>query len=82
MGKHEKLLEGFKGRPRDFRWEELKTLLSGFGHEEERGSGSRRKFFNAKTGVSISMHQPHPRSELKSYQVRDVLEHLRQEELL
>jgi hypothetical protein len=32
--------------------------------------------------VSISLHQPHPRNELKSYQVKDVLGHLRQEGLL
>lgn len=82
MGKHEKLLERLKGRPKDFRWEELKRLLGGLGYEEEKGSGSRRKFFNASTGVSISLHQPHPRNELKFYQVREVLDHLRQEGLL
>jgi hypothetical protein len=82
MGQHEKLLERLRKRPKDFRWEQLKTLLSGFGYEEERGRGSRRKFFNVRTGVSISLHQPHPKNELKSYQVKDVLEHLKQEGLL
>ena len=56
--------------------------MGGFGYEEEKGSGSRRKFFNHKTGVSISLHQPHPGNELKAYQVRDVLDHLKQEGLL
>jgi hypothetical protein len=82
MGKHEKLLERLRSRPKDFRWEQLKTLLGGFGYEEEKGSGSRRKFLNAKTGVSISIHEPHPRKELKSYQVKDILDHLKQEGLL
>ena len=82
MGQHDKLLERLRNRPKDFRWEQLKTLLRGFGYEEERGSGSRRKFYNPNTGVSISLHQPHPRNELKSYQVRDVLDHLKQEGLL
>jgi hypothetical protein len=82
MGRHEKLLERLRRRPKDFRWEELKTLLSGFGYEEERARGSRRTFSNSNTGVSISLHQPHPRNELNSYQVRDVLEHLKQEGLL
>ena len=82
MSKHEKLLKRLRNRPKDFRWEELKTLLSGFGYEEDTGRGSRRKFLNPKTGVSISLHQPHPRNELKSYQVKDVLDHLRQEGLL
>jgi hypothetical protein len=82
MRKHEKLLERLRNQPKDFRWQELTTLLNGLGYEEEKGSGSRRKFFNPKTGVSISLHQPHPRKELKSYQVKDVLDHLRQEGLL
>lgn len=82
MGQHEKLLARLRSRPKDFRWEQLKTLLSGFGYGEEKGSGSRRKFFNANTGVSISLHQPHPRNVLRSYQVKDVLDHLKQEGLL
>lgn len=82
MGQHERLLDRLRGRPKDFRWEHLKTLLSGFGYEEEKGSGSHRKFLNSNTGVSISLHQPHPRKELKSYQVQEVLDHLKQEGLL
>jgi hypothetical protein len=82
MGKHAKLLERLRNRPKDFRWQELTTLLSGFGYKEDKGSGSRRKFFNPKTGVSISLHQPHPGNELKSYQVKELLDHLRQEGLL
>ena len=82
MRQHKKLLERLRSRPKDFRWEQLKTVLSGFGYEEEKGSGSRRKFFNPTTGVSISLHQPHPGNELKSYQIKDVLEHLKQEGLL
>jgi hypothetical protein len=82
MGQHEKLLERLRRRPKDFRWEQLKTLLAGFGYEEEKGSGSRRKFLNRSTGVSISLHQAHPKNELKSYQVKDILDHLKQEGLL
>jgi hypothetical protein len=82
MGRHEKLLDRLRGRPKDFRWDQLKTLLGGFGYEEETGGGSRRKFFNAKTGVSICLHEPHPRRELKSYQVDYILDHLKQEGLL
>jgi predicted RNA binding protein YcfA (HicA-like mRNA interferase family) len=82
MGKHEKLLERLRSRPKDFRWEQLKTLLSGLGYVEERGRGSRRRFFNPETGVSINLHQPHPRNELKSYQVNEILDHLKQEGLL
>jgi hypothetical protein len=43
------------------------------------GEGSRRKFINRKKSVVISMHEPHPGNELKSYQVREVLLHLKGE---
>ena len=57
-------------------------IASRRGYKEETGGGSRRKFFNPETGVSISLHEPHPRNELKAYQVRAVLDHLKQEGLL
>jgi hypothetical protein len=82
VGHHEKLLAHLRSNPKDFRWGQLKTLLGSLGYEEEKGSGSRRKFFNPKTGVSISLHQPHPKNELKSYQVKEVLNHLKQEGIL
>lgn len=82
MDQHEKLLQRLRSRPRDFRWEQLRTLLRGFGYKEEKGAGSRRRFFNPNTGVTLSLHEPHPRKELKSYQVKAILDHLRQEGLL
>ena len=65
--------------PGEFTWNELKRLLPGFGLPgggRERIAESVRARSN---GVSISLHQPHPRSTLKAYQVRDVLDHLKQE---
>lgn len=82
MANYEKLLDRLRTRPKDFRWSELKTLLRGLGYEEEKGSGSRRKFYNPRTGVSINLHQPHPKNELKAYQVKEILDHLKQEGLL
>lgn len=79
MGKHEKLIQRVRSRPKDFTWNELQRLLAGFGYEEEAGDGSRRKFINREKGVVISMHEPHPGNELKSYQVREVLVHLKGE---
>ena len=79
MGKHEKLLHRLRSKPRDFTWNEVQRLLAGFGYEEEAGSGSRRKFINRRSGVVIAMHQPHPGNELKSYQVSELLSHLKEE---
>jgi hypothetical protein len=77
----EKLLQRLRAKPKDFTWDELKRLLGTFGYEEESGSGSRRKFCRA-DGVMIHLHKPHPGNELRSYQIRDVLKHLKQEGLL
>ena len=82
MSQQEKLLDRLKRKPKDFTWSELESLLAGFGYRQEVGSGSRRKFIHEKTGVVISLHEPHPRKELKTYQVRDVLAHLKEEKYL
>lgn len=79
MSQQDKLVERFRRKPTDFTWSELKRLLAGFGYREEAGSGSRRRFVHAQTGVSIGLHEPHPRNALKAYQVSDVFDHLRQE---
>jgi len=78
MSQKKKLVERLKTKPKDFTWNELEVVLTGFGYELESGSGSRRKFFNAKTGDVISLHQPHPNNVLKAYQVGDVLSHLKE----
>lgn len=82
VARQEKLVSRFLGKPKDFTWQELKQLLAGFGYDEHAGSSSRCKFVHPIRGVVISSHRPHPDNKLKPYQVRDVLEHLRQEGLL
>jgi cyclopropane fatty-acyl-phospholipid synthase-like methyltransferase len=49
MSRREKLIKRFLSCPKDFTWEELKALLSGFGFEEisfGKTGGSRRRFIN------------------------------------
>ncbi|HEX7359477.1 MAG TPA: type II toxin-antitoxin system HicA family toxin [Bryobacteraceae bacterium] len=79
MSQREKLLDRLKSKPKNFTWSELENLLEGLGYTQERGAGSRRKFIHRKTGTMISLHEPHPRKELKAYQIKAVLEHLNQE---
>lgn len=78
MSQKEKLVERLKERPKDFTWSELERLLNGLGYKQERNTGSSRKFYNESTGALICIHQPHPRDILKSYQVRDILNHLKE----
>ena len=78
MSQHRKLLERLKNKSKDFEWNELIKLLGGFGYELECNNGSRRKFYKESTGALIALHEPHPQSVLKSYQVREVLAHLKE----
>ncbi len=82
MSKFKKALERLKSRPKDFTWSELQNVMSHFGYHEIAGGGSRRKFINMKTKVSISLHEPHPRPEIKTYALDIVIEHLKDEGLL
>lgn len=83
MGKLEKMIERLKSNPKDFTFEEMQTLLLALGFElsnKGKTSGSRVKFF--KDGVFIILHKPHPRKELLSYQIKQIIEVLSEEGLI
>lgn len=82
MSKFEKALIRLKSRPKNFTWAELQRIMAHFGYEETAAGGSRRKFINVRTKVSISLHEPHPRPEMKMYAIDIVIEHLKEEGLL
>lgn len=82
MSKFNKALARLKSRPKDFTWAELRKIMAHFGYQEIRGGGSRRKFINSKTNVSVSLHEPHPQPEIKMYAVDIVIEHLKEEGLI
>lgn len=77
MAKIEKLITKLLSNPKDFTWNELTTVLSYFGYGEYTGSGSRRKFINSDKNI-ISLHKPHPSNVLKHYQIKEVIEHLKE----
>ena len=84
MTKFEKLKTRFLSMPKDFSWDELKKLLSDCGYKETtagKTSGSRVKFIHAKL-EPICLHKPHPKPELKAYQLKQILEVLRYRGLL
>jgi hypothetical protein len=85
MGKADKLLKRFLSKPKDFTYGELKRLLKSFGYEESKmgkTSGSRVAFINSKTKHIIGLHKPHPKPELKHYQLNDIEEELRKRGLI
>jgi predicted RNA binding protein YcfA (HicA-like mRNA interferase family) len=82
MAKREKLLEKLLQRTRDVTWDELIRLLRRLGFEPvKRGktSGSRQRFVHAASGLTISLHRPHPQKELKRYQIDQIIELLERE---
>jgi len=80
VSQKEKLLDRLLKKPRDFTYEEVKTILNRFGYKEDnrgRTSGSRVAFVNAKTKHIIRLHKPHPENVLKLYQINELIETLR-----
>jgi hypothetical protein len=82
MSKFEKALTRLKKRPVDLTWQEVQVIFSHFGYNEIKGGGSRRKFYNPRTKVSISLHEPHPKPVLKRYAINIIIDHLDEERLL
>lgn len=65
--------------PRDFSWGELTAIMARLNYELKSSGGSSRKFIHRTTQATLMLHEPHPGSILKVYQVRDVIRFLRQE---
>ena len=85
MGKKEKLIKKLTSNPKDFTFEDAETLLRYFSFERsDKGhtSGSRVKFTSEKHQIKILLHKPHPRKELLEYQIKQLVEQLKQEGLL
>jgi hypothetical protein len=77
----EKLIVRFKNHPKDFSWDELTRLLNHFGYAQMTGSGSRRKFIQDNR-QPIILHQPHPRKILKTYQMNQIYDTLKEERFI
>ena len=80
MGKKEKQLKRLENLPKDFTFDEARSLLESCGYVMSKGGktgGSRVKFYLGKK--VFAMHKPHPRKELLEYQVKEVLSELKEE---
>lgn len=83
MGKLEKMIMRLKSMPKDYTFDEMQALLSALGFalsNKGKTSGSRVKF--CKDGIIIILHKPHPRKELLTYQIKQVIETLSEEGLI
>ena len=78
MSKLEKEIERLKSKPKDYTYDEVKSLLNKLGFfENNKGktSGSRIEFKD-KFGRKITFHKPHPSNIIKIYKVNDLLNDL------
>jgi len=85
MGQKDKLIAKLCSNPKNFTFEEADSLLSHFGyHSVNKGktSGSRIMFIKNDHNDKILLHKPHPRKELPDYQIKQLIEHLKQEGLI
>lgn len=64
--KKKKLIDRFKSCPKDFTFEELKSMLLGLGFEmsnKGKTSGSRVRFQNPVLKIIVDVHKPHTSGE-------------------
>lgn len=79
MSRLEKEIERLKSKPKDYTYDEVKSLLNKLGFFENnkgRTSGSRVEFI--KNGeVEIELHKPHPKNIIKPYQIKIIIKKLK-----
>ena len=81
MAKFEKLIKRLLSNPKDFSFDELVTLLAGFGFRLSNmgsTSGSAVRFINKETGHIIRLHKPHPSPVVKQYLIKLIINELKQ----
>lgn len=83
MSRKDKLMDRLLKKPKDFTFEEMKSLLSYLGYElKQGGNGSGIKFIKDGSNEVINFHKPHPNGILKRYVLEQVIEKLRKDDLL
>jgi predicted RNA binding protein YcfA (HicA-like mRNA interferase family) len=82
MGQIDKLIARLKTSPKDFKFSELRKVLTHLKYEEDSGgktSGSHVRFVNP-SGDVIHLHKPHPGDEMKEYAIKEVKQMLEERE--
>lgn len=84
MGKKDKLIKRLKTKPKDFTFDEAEALLKFFDYEcSDKGKTNGSSVcFKSLTHAPIMLHKPHPQKELKSYQIKDLIDKLEEEGLI
>ena len=84
MSRLEKEIERLKSKPKDYTYDEAKSLLNKLGFSEYnkgKTSGSRVTFIN-KENIKIDLHKPHPSNIIKPYKINEILKSLKEKGLI
>ena len=83
MSRKNKLIEKLLEKPKDFTFDEMKSLLSYFGYKLKQGkTGSGVKFIKEGSNEVINFYKPNPDGILKRYVLEQVIEKLRKDGFL
>lgn len=84
MSQKDKLIKRLLEEPKDFTFEETVKLMGYMGYSVAPGgkTGGSRVAFTNEDKDYIRMHRPHPKSILKAYQVKNLIEDLKERGLL
>ena len=85
MSRKDKLIKRLKSKPKDFTYNEFKTVLKHLGFiEGNKGktSGSAVVFYNKKINSKIKIHKPHPGNIMKGYAIDNTLQMLEEKEVI
>jgi hypothetical protein len=75
LSRKQKLIDRLYLRPKDFTYDEARTLLGLCGlTEDTKGhtSGSRVMFVSNILDANFRLHKPHPNNVLKDYQIKEL----------
>ena len=85
MSKEDKFIQRLLSRPKDFKFNELETLLRRFGFEKankDSTSGSMVAFIKKSTREIIRIHKPHPGDEPGIGTLKNVINYLKEQNYL
>ena len=84
MSRLEKEIDRLKSKPKDYTYDEAKSLLNKLGFfENNKGktSGSRVEFKDS-YGRKVTLHKPHPSNVIKTYQINKIVKDLKEWRLI
>jgi len=83
MSKKEKMIARLKSKPKNYTYNEAKTLMGLCGYSiSNAGKTSGSQVYFARENKVFYMHKPHPQKELHAYQINSIIAELEKEDLI